>query len=410
MTPPPIERRAHPPPRPAAPVPWRSLRRQFLYKLVGPLVLAFLGAATIIAVTNYRAGVQEQTLLRQQIMETFTSALIKPLWDCDDTTARGIMQALAGINIVQGVQLQDLCAKNTVEIGIVAQAPHRIRDELAVPELLTRPLVYRDPLNRRFAVGALSVQFQPFSIWDASLQSLAEQLSLFAVTVAAILAVVALVFRYTIERPLTHLHQAMLHQQTVHGNLPPARALRDELTDVSDVYDGLLQELQSQAQLDTLTGLGNRKALDKVLHHTLALASATRSATPDTQDYVLLLDLDGFKPINDTYGHAAGDAVLQAVAQRLRQSMRECDAVLRLGGDEFVIILHAGPPLEGLPQVLQRIAQALAPPIPFGEHQLHTGASIGHARIPQDGSSQDALLAHADHSMYAHKQARKAGR
>ena len=387
---------------------WRSLRMQFLRQLLWPLILAFIISAAVMAANNYRETASRQTQWRQQMLETFSKALAKPLWDCDDATARGIAQTLAQMPMVQSVQLQNLCADEQVEIGRIDTS---LSDDNAqgsnteVPRLLQTSIGYWDESQRRFTVGHLRLQFEPISVLRTSARDLAEQIGIFAVILLALFTMVALAFRRTIERPLTRLHQAMQQQQTVADAGLPDKKLHDELTDVTAVYNRLLQELQSQAQHDALTGLGNRKVLEQQLQ--LAIAQSTQART-DLQGYVMLLDLDGFKPINDTYGHAAGDFVLQTVAQRLRDVTRSSDTVTRLGGDEFVIIANDYPGENGMVHILERISQAVEAPQHYNGHTFRIGASIGYARIPQDGISCEALLAHADQAMYQAKQMRKA--
>jgi len=157
-------------------------------------------------------------------------------------------------------------------------------------------------------------------------------------------------------------------------------------------------ELDRLASRDSLTGLLNRRVfLDRLEH---ALAQARRSQQPLA---LLFVDLDRFKAINDSHGHAAGDAVLQALAQRLQQLVREADTVARIGGDEFVILLdHAGPALDAQ-AVADKVREALAQPIAFGALQLQAGASIGIGRFPADGATVGELLTAADRAMYAVK-------
>ena len=154
--------------------------------------------------------------------------------------------------------------------------------------------------------------------------------------------------------------------------------------------------LAHQATHDPLTGLPNRALLEDRLSRSLAglrrdLASVT----------VVFLDLDGFKAVNDTYGHGAGDAVLVEVARRLRQVTRDVDTVARLGGDEFVLVCDAldEPSTQGL---VARIDEALRDPIRLGADDLSIRSSIGVA-IETVGCSTDELIARADQAMYRNK-------
>ena len=162
----------------------------------------------------------------------------------------------------------------------------------------------------------------------------------------------------------------------------------------------LQQELAHQAAYDSLTGLANRA-------HVLGLIEGAlhRARRSGSQLALLALDLDGFKAVNDTFGHHAGDEVLRVVADRMRAVVRVGDTVGRLAGDEFVILVE---PLEGTSDLLdlgERVIAAVAAPIRVGDRDVTVGVSIG-AAISSDGSTDaDALLHHADAATYRAKSA-----
>jgi diguanylate cyclase (GGDEF)-like protein/PAS domain S-box-containing protein len=157
--------------------------------------------------------------------------------------------------------------------------------------------------------------------------------------------------------------------------------------------------LQQMAYYDALTGLPNRRLLLDRLGQ--AMAVADRSGTSLAVCY---LDLDDFKPVNDQLGHATGDALLQAVAQRLRTVIRVSDTVSRWGGDEFTLLLTGlGGMAEGEESVT-RILRAVAAPYQVGEHRLTLSASIGVAMYPFHQVNGDTLLRSADHAMYMAKE------
>ena len=160
-------------------------------------------------------------------------------------------------------------------------------------------------------------------------------------------------------------------------------------------------ELRRAALFDPLTGLGNRVLLQDRLEQALA-----RSQRNGTLLAVAMMDLDGFKPINDTYGHAAGDRLLVALAQRLRQCTREADTVVRPGGDEFVLLLpDLSRPADAEP-LLERLLHAASMPFDDEAGQLRVSASIGVTFFPQTPPVDGAmLLQQADHAMYAAKRA-----
>jgi diguanylate cyclase (GGDEF)-like protein/PAS domain S-box-containing protein len=157
-----------------------------------------------------------------------------------------------------------------------------------------------------------------------------------------------------------------------------------------------------EADTDPLTGLANRRALERTLDAALSRAGARARSVG-----LLMLDLDGFKAVNDTHGHAAGDEALREVARRLSRSVRERDLVARLGGDEFVVVLtDLGGRSGAVRDSIQRINEALSEPFAFDGTSVTLGAAMGVATFPADGGNATDLLAHADRGMYAAKGAR----
>jgi len=162
------------------------------------------------------------------------------------------------------------------------------------------------------------------------------------------------------------------------------------------------QRVHHVAQHDVLTGLPNRSLLQDRLGQ--AVAYATRSGHPV---WVMLIDLDRFKFVNDSMGHKAGDVLLMTVAARLRASLRDSDTVARLSGDEFVVILseHADEPLST--DIVQRVMDSVAQPVLLGAKEFFVTCSIGVAAYPSDATPADSLIEHADIAMY---RAKKLGR
>jgi diguanylate cyclase (GGDEF)-like protein/PAS domain S-box-containing protein len=168
--------------------------------------------------------------------------------------------------------------------------------------------------------------------------------------------------------------------------------------DVSEKYK-VQDRLQWQAGHDALTGLPNRALLADRFDR--ALDKAKRNAS---QLVVCLLDLDHFKPINDTYGHDIGDKLLVEVVTRLNQQMRDVDTLSRLGGDEFVILLEDLENIDDVDGLMQRILEILAEPFCIDDQILNVSASIGISVFPTDNADPDTLLRHADQAMYVAKQ------
>lgn len=159
------------------------------------------------------------------------------------------------------------------------------------------------------------------------------------------------------------------------------------------------EALEHQAGTDALTNLANRHLLNDRLDQTLAYARRANRVAG-----VLMLDLDRFKTVNDSMGHRQGDRLLQEVARRISECVREIDTVARLGGDEFVIVLADLAMVEDIVLVAEKIIRSLARPVEIGQQILSTNASLGIAVFPQDGSTADELLQYADTAMYRAKE------
>jgi diguanylate cyclase (GGDEF)-like protein len=146
---------------------------------------------------------------------------------------------------------------------------------------------------------------------------------------------------------------------------------------------------------DRSTGLANRYAFELALDQTVRRHERSGGGSA-----LLFLDLDGFKKINDLYGHHAGDELLAAIAQRLLKSMRETDVVARLGGDEFGIIVADCEAPDSVGRLAEQLVATVAEPYKAAGHTMQIGLSIGIAMIPQDGDTGEELLRHADMAMY----------
>ena len=226
---------------------------------------------------------------------------------------------------------------------------------------------------------------------------------------SALAMLLAAVVARALSRPLEQIVQAIRHfgQGQVVGRLPLHR--RDELGVLAHSIDEMQHQIRAQfanlahkqeeldrlASHDTLTGLPNRRLFFDRLHQALARAKRNQSHLA-----LLYIDLDNFKDINDTLGHAAGDAVLCAVGQRLSQLVREADTVARLGGDEFIVLLDGADDERAVELVMQRVREALAQPVLYQRTELHCDGSVGMSRYPRDGTEVGDLIAAADRAMY----------
>ena len=208
-----------------------------------------------------------------------------------------------------------------------------------------------------------------------------------------------------VESKLTHADGRTIYCDWFNSALTDAQG---KVTSIQALAQDVSARVEAAEQLlhiathDTLTGLANRRVLTERLSHALARAERTGEAVA-----LLFIDLDGFKSVNDLYGHAAGDEVLIDVAERLRRVARGSDFVARLGGDEFVILLdtnvHPGSPSS----LAERVLDALSSPCRFAGGSAMIGASIGVAMHPPLSNLAADLIRRADAAMYEAKSAGK---
>jgi diguanylate cyclase (GGDEF)-like protein/PAS domain S-box-containing protein len=164
------------------------------------------------------------------------------------------------------------------------------------------------------------------------------------------------------------------------------------------------EQIQHMATHDLLTDLPSLRLAKDRLSRALGIARRYKKATA-----VMFIDLDGFKAVNDTLGHDAGDYVLKQVAQRLLSCVRETDTVARVGGDEFLIIATEINSPENAAQIAEKVIHLVSQPIVFNEQETAVGTSIGIALFPEHGEDMDQLIKQADEAMYSVKNAGKNG-
>ena len=195
-------------------------------------------------------------------------------------------------------------------------------------------------------------------------------------------------------------HMTFLLMQAIAAGLVLAAGLPPALLVLRHMRERQAAEARVRflAHHDVLTGLPNRERFHEALN--AALARARRDGT---QVGVLALDLDRFKDVNDTLGHAAGDALLRMIAQRLLENVREEDTVARIGGDEFVVVQVGAAQPEDAVQLAERLLRVIAEPYDLDGHHVLASASVGVTIAPIDGDTSDALLNRADAALYRAK-------
>ncbi len=176
--------------------------------------------------------------------------------------------------------------------------------------------------------------------------------------------------------------------------------LKAEVEKQTQILTTQKEELAYLSEHDSLTGLLNRRALTDALETAIHKAKRTKYKLA-----VLFIDLDKFKAVNDHYGHSAGDYVLQAIAKRINDNIRESDFAGRLGGDEFVVCLDLIDHFVAIKPKIKELQALIEQPIHWQEYELNVGVSIGISRYPDDAKNSQELLNLADHRMYQDKEA-----
>jgi len=193
-------------------------------------------------------------------------------------------------------------------------------------------------------------------------------------------------------------HRAMLEERVMQrtSELEIANA---KLATSKEQAETVAKRMEYHAHHDVLTGLPNRILLNDRITSELAHARRQQSRVA-----LLFLDLDRFKIINDSLGHAIGDQLLRVIARRLGNSVRDEDTVARLGGDEFMILLPRISGSSDAGRIARKVIDCLVDPISCGGHELHITTSIGISIYPNDGTDSETLIKHADISMYRAKE------
>ena len=321
---------------------------------------------------NPMPSVFEQRLRDGRIVITFHQPLEQGGWvstfeDVTEVRTQNLRFSMAIENMTQG-----LCMFDAEQKLIICNELYLEMYKLA-PELGTPGTTLRDILKCRVETG-LYAGGDPEVYIETTLQKVSARQSYFRILELPDGRVIA-----DTHRPMASGGWVSTHQDVTEQRRAEA-------------------QIAHMARHDALTDLPNRVLFREQMEQNLA---RVRRGEPLA---VLCLDLDDFKGINDTLGHDAGDAVLKAVAARLRDCVRDTDTVARLGGDEFAVLQVGGRQPTHATALAQRIVEAVARPFDFAGHQLMIGVSVGIAVSPSDGDSPDQLMKNADLALYRVKQ------
>ncbi|MFA6113883.1 MAG: diguanylate cyclase [Sphingomonas sp.] len=286
-----------------------------------------------------------------------------------------------------------------------------LTERLVFPTIVTAPVVHRG-----VTIGEVRVRGDPTVVAGYIRSGLAGALACLVITAIATHFLASRLQQSVIGplREIAAVAHSVREERSFGRRAPPAEIA--EIDALGDDFNALLgeldkwhahlrrehEELSHQARHDTLTDLPNRADFE----HRLAV-SLEQGLSDGEPFAILYLDGDGFKAVNDRYGHAAGDHVLVEIAARLKASVRAQDIAARLGGDEFAVLLPAPSGREAVTRICDSLAQRMAEPIALSSGEaLVLGLSVGAAVFPEDGRDATALLEAADAGMYASKLAR----
>ncbi|MCX8522130.1 MAG: GGDEF domain-containing protein [Rhodoferax sp.] len=230
--------------------------------------------------------------------------------------------------------------------------------------------------------------------------------------------VLALVVARLVTRPINSISRAVQRFASEHHTELVGTRRSDEIgtlarrfVEMQDQITAQMRELERShhemellARHDPMTGLPNRRLFQERLDE--ALARAQRNAQ---RFAILFIDVDKFKPINDRYGHEAGDQVLKVIAQRMLQHTRKVDTVARMGGDEFVVLLDSTEGQDSIAAFADKLIDNVHQPIPYDGSLLEVGFSVGISQYPDHGRTAHELLSNADTAMYQAKSAGNSG-
>ncbi|HEX3986917.1 MAG TPA: EAL domain-containing protein [Acidobacteriaceae bacterium] len=370
------------------------------------LMAAFLGYDSISA----RAQLQNRlTSLADIVGQNSAAALVFE----DRAAALEVLQALRAENSIVSACLYQSSGGLFAQYGRrdgVRDCPSRMQDE---PDAKPGFLEVRRTIARQGDLaGTLFLQsdLQEIERRWRHLVGIAGWLLLVALVIGG---VAGSLLQRRISRPVRALASAMQHvteNQDFSARVQPTGC--DEITRLGEGFNSMLlklerqaaekkafaAQLQHQALNDDLTGLPNRRLLADRLSHALAVAERQQ-----LQVALVYIDLDGFKLVNDSLGHAVGDLLLRQVARRLQSRARQSDTLARLGGDEFAVVIVGACAGSDAAQVSAALLEALAPPFTVEDHEIGISASIGVSLFPENGATPLLLLQQADSAMYSAK-------
>lgn len=362
---------------------------------------------------------QQLTTTQQELLNSVEQPAANAVWALDDNLARQTLEGAikvehvgsAVIELDNGSMFVSVSNTKSNNSQTFVTLSNKLFDELKeISRPLYRPF-YFEGTQKQQLIGTLTLFYDTQELTDTLFSQL--KLGFFATLARALLLtlVLSVVFHRFLTQPIARISEAIdkIDPDSPDENLLPVSNAHkdDELGLVTSKFNQILiqfsqtqSKLRKMATRDPLTGLPNRTLLLETIAVTIQ-----RSRVHKRSFALMFIDLDRFKNINDSLGHALGDQFLARIARILERVVGDKGTVSRLGGDEFVILADAVHSPDQAADFVDKLLVQLNVPIQLNEHAIHPAASIGISIYPEDGNSAEDLIRHADIAMYSAKAA-----
>jgi diguanylate cyclase (GGDEF)-like protein len=338
---------------------------------------------------------------RRGVLGLTAAALVEPLWTINTPATHATVRSALDDAGVLSLRLTE---RRPDTPPFEAIRPGAARGQ----GMLRRTLIIREGEE----LGELEIWFDPDQLDRLLAQRRQAMLQLAGLQVLLSIGLLLAVLNWRLLKPIARLKDQASRMASREDATPIDWRRRDELgelgqhlnevhTQIVELFEQSEQQktdLEKLALHDILTDLPNR-----LLFRELAQGAVAAAQRDGRKLALLFIDLDRFKAINDTLGHAAGDQVLQTVAQRLRAAARSADVVCRHSGDEFLVLLRDTASVDDIAVMAERLLRAVDAPMHVQDREVSVSASIGIALYPDDSADHEALVCHADTAMYAAK-------
>ncbi|MBO2568505.1 EAL domain-containing protein [Shewanella algae] len=378
-------------------------------------VAIFIIEILIVVTTERQSLISSQ----QELLDSVEQPAANAVWALDDNLARQTLEGVMKVDHVGSAKITLDDNSLFVNLGSSRPEPSDTFGDISLKlfgdlKQISRPLqrpFYFEGAQKEQLIGTLTINYDTRELT----QSLISQLQFsFAATLARALfltLVLSIVFHRFLTQPIARISEAIdkIDPESPDENMLPVSANHkdDELGLVTSKFNQILKQfsqiqskLRKMATRDPLTGLPNRTLLLETIAVTIQRARVHRRNFS-----LLFIDLDRFKNVNDSLGHAVGDQFLARIARILERVVGDKGTVARLGGDEFVILADEIQSPTQAADFVDKLLVQLNTPVQLNEHAIHPAASIGISIYPEDGLSAEDLIRHADIAMYSAKAA-----